>query len=202
MGKPLRYAASCLLGLFLGVIIGAFAFVRSDSNSSAFVEEVDNNADSIADSKFYYDSGFIIKTEYDRNFDQKWDLVESFKDGAITTAETDDDFDGKMDGWLEYEHGNVLIAKYDYDKNGVPDVSSHFKFGVLNLSVWRPNNQKTITRLELFVDGQKSRTYVDSDGNDLFDTLLQFDEMENLRSTEKLSSEMPPKSILENRLRR
>src|SRR5687767_4843187 len=105
--KTLPYVAVCALGILIGFGVAWLKLTRANTAASApFVEKVDDNYDSILDSKYYYDAGVLTKSEHDRNFDGKSDNFVHFTNNAVTTAETDDNFDGKIDGWETYRKGN------------------------------------------------------------------------------------------------
>ncbi len=178
--RPGRSKRGFWLGLVAGVAVSGLAFGLYEINRRSFtgVHEYDFNDDGRPDVWWTYRKGQCERIEQDRNYDGKPDSWDFYPEGEHSQTQTDDDFDGKPDGWYSYANEVLSEAKFDVDSNGRPDVTYRYKAGVASEAAWTGGEGSIVLHRQVFQDGVLHESFIDKDGDGVFDEKVEYDAFE------------------------
>ncbi|MBI2927189.1 MAG: DUF2007 domain-containing protein [Verrucomicrobia bacterium] len=175
--RPERSRRGFWLGLIVGVAVSGFVFGLYEIRQRTYtgVEEYDLNDDGRPDAWWIYRKGQCERIEQDRNYDGKPDSWDFYPEGEHSQTQTDDDFDGKPDGWHAYTNDVVSESKLDVDSNGRPDVTYRYKAGVVTEAAWTGGEGSIVLHRQVFQDGVLHESFIDKDGDGVFDEKVEYD---------------------------
>ncbi len=183
------------LGLATGVIVGfamAWCWNVYFGELGSYTSRIDNNSDGAPDAEYRYEQGILSQSLQDRNFDGQWDYWEWFNHHGIQRAEADNNFDGRVDAWLEYELGNLKQSRQDLDNNQEADAIHHYRFGVILLSMGRPNGSTNHAWVEFYREGSLWKEFRDRDGDGLLEHLTVYGWFGDMEYEEVLKPAIDP----------
>lgn len=179
--------AGIVFALVVGALAGALA-TGAALQPTASVENVDYDADGIADERLSYEDERLVRSDSDRNTDGNVDLVTIYDgNGLPASIEEDQDFNGVRETVSTLAKGLLVTRSADYDGDGVPERQENYLRGVLHTVEWL-DKQGHVTKRDTYTGGRLSGGEIDRDGDGALDTARVYDERGEIRHSEPLSA--------------
>lgn len=179
--------AGIVFALVVGALAGALA-TGAALQPTASVENVDYDADGIADERLSYEDERLVRSDSDRNTDGNVDLVTIYDgNGLPASIEEDQDFNGVRETVSTLAKGLLATRSADYDGDGVPERQENYLRGVLHTVEWL-DKQGRVTKRDTYTGGRLSGGEIDRDGDGALDTARVYDERGEVRHSEPMSA--------------
>ncbi|MGO4779832.1 hypothetical protein AB4084_30595, partial [Lysobacter sp. 2RAB21] len=128
--------AGTVIALVIGALLGALV-TGAVMQPGVSEQDVDYNADGVADERLVYEGQQLIRTEADRNNDGSADQVIQYDPrGLPTAAEEDQDFNGVRETTTSYRDGLWVERSADYNGDGAPELQQTALRGVPHTDQW------------------------------------------------------------------
>ncbi|MBN7136663.1 hypothetical protein A7A76_18075 [Lysobacter enzymogenes] len=180
--------AGIVFALVVGALAGALA-TGAALRPTASAQNVDYDADGIADARLSYEDDRLVRSDNDRNSDGTVDLVTVYDgNGLATSIEEDQDFDGVRETVSTLAKGLLATRSADYDGDGVPERQENYLRGVLHTVEWLDKQGRAIKR-DTYTGGRLSGGEIDHDRDGALDTARVYDERGEVRSSKPLTAD-------------
>jgi hypothetical protein len=178
--KKTSYAGAT--GFLLGAAL-ASVFLLWAYNSPIENEQADYDRDGVVDEFFHSKAGFYDRIEGDRNGDGTIDIRHFYtrREGPVRT-DSDDDFDGVFEHVTIYRYAQPRVDEIDSNGDGLADIRYHYENGVVVRSEIFDPVPHRLRKTQAYSTGKLVEARWDSNNDGELDTLIEYDEFEEVSS--------------------
>lgn len=180
---------SAVVFLLIGFLIG-FGFSDKIKNSLPKQDsrkDYDLNGDGIADRWDYYVEEILVQQTFDRNFDGRIDEWLTYKNGFdYDLLQKDTDFNGTPDTFYHFKNNAFSKCEMDLDENKSPDLVGYYKNGIFEKAEVFDKASGKLRAVVECTKGLRSREFLDTDGDGVFDKSITYDEYGIFKEEEKI----------------
>jgi hypothetical protein len=178
--RILIYISVGILGLLIGIFSTIFYYLSPIHESG-----IDYDSDGILDESWVYKGGRFSETRADRNLDKTIDLILFYNHkGLLESTKSDDNFDGVFETESKVKNGNWLWTKTDTTGDGFKNYRITFNNSVIDtISHYNSLTRKKV-KTDKFINLVLSYSEIDTNGDGVLDSKIEYDEYENPIKTE------------------